>query len=146
MKVEIITLQDGAEERATVYLTKNNPNRQRITAFFDELLEEIFAYKNKEIFKLSHDEIFAVAIEKGKTFVIRESDKLEVKERLYVLEESLGASFIKINQSCLINISKIKKFDASISGAFVVILKNGFRDYVSRRQVSYVKERLGLKK
>ena len=53
-------------------------------------------------------------------------------------------NFIYINQSCLINISKIKCFDVNFSGALNVILKFGYSDYVSRRQVKNVKVRLGI--
>ena len=44
----------------------------------------------------------------------------------------------------LINIDKIKRFDASLSGFLLVTLKNGYSDYVSRRNLKNVKERLGL--
>ena len=42
-------------------------------------------------------------------------------------------------------IKKIKKFDTSVSGMLTVTFKNGYRDYVSRRNLKSVKERLGVK-
>ena len=65
--------------------------------------------------------------------------------RLYQLEELLDASFVKINQSSIVNVKKIERFEASIGGALLVILQNGHRDYVSRRQVKAVKERIGFR-
>jgi len=38
----------------------------------------------------------------------------------------------------------IKKFDVSFGGALTVIFKNGYTDYVSRRQMKIVKERIGF--
>ena len=68
------------------------------------------------------------------------------KKRLYKIEEMLeDDDFIKINQSCIVNIKMIESFDASIGGALMIKLKNGYRDYISRRQIKAVKERLGLK-
>ena len=64
--------------------------------------------------------------------------------RLYQLEELLPSDFLKINQSCLVNIEKIKRFDSSIGASLRVMLDDGDRDYVSRRQLKTVKERLGL--
>ena len=61
------------------------------------------------------------------------------------LEESLPDNFLKINKSCIANIDKIKSFDATITGTLAVNFKNGYRDYVSRRRMKSVKERL-LKK
>ena len=44
----------------------------------------------------------------------------------------------------MINVSKIKLFDVNFGGALKVILKSGYSDYVSRRQVKNVKEWLGI--
>ena len=60
------------------------------------------------------------------------------------MEELLDNSFIKINQGCIVNINKILKFDSSITGSIKVILKNGFSDYISRRELKNVKRRIGL--
>ena len=60
------------------------------------------------------------------------------------MEELLDNSFIKINQGCIVNINKILKFDSSITGSIKVILKNGFNDYISRRELKNVKRRIGL--
>ena len=67
-----------------------------------------------------------------------------IKERIYQVEELLDNSFIKINQGCIVNINKILKFDSSITGSIKVILKNGFSDYISRRELKNVKRRIGL--
>jgi len=60
------------------------------------------------------------------------------------LEEKLSSDFIKINQSCIVNIKKIEKFSASIYGTLNIKLKNGYSDYVSRRNMKKIKERFGL--
>ena len=54
------------------------------------------------------------------------------------------ASFIKINQSCLANKKKIKKFEYTIGGSLRVVFKNGYIDYIARRELKNVKERMGL--
>ena len=77
-------------------------------------------------------------------WLLHANEKYLIKQRIYVLEEMYNNTFIKINQSCLINIDKIKRFDASLSGFLLVTLKNGYSDYVSRRNLKNVKERLGL--
>ncbi len=71
-------------------------------------------------------------------------EEILIYARLYNIEEMLNKDFIKINQSSIANISKIQKFDASISGTLKVIFKNGYTDYVSRRNIKKVKERIGL--
>ena len=71
---------------------------------------------------------------------------------LSILSSSLADSlapevqkhFLKINQSCLVRVDAIERFSASIGGALSVHLKGGFKDYVSRRQMRSVKERMGF--
>ena len=52
--------------------------------------------------------------------------------------------FIKINQSCLANKTKIKRFETTIGGALKVVFKNGYIDFISRRELKNVKNRMGL--
>ena len=42
------------------------------------------------------------------------------------------------------NLKKVEKFSAAFSGALQVNFKNGYVDYVSRRNLKNVKERLGI--
>ncbi len=105
---------------------------------------ELVGYSDREAVLISVDEVFCFATEDNKVFAICENDKLRLKERLYKIEESLPADFVRINQSCIANIKKIRRFDTSISGTLRVVFKNGHTDYVSRRQLKQVKERLGL--
>ena len=67
-----------------------------------------------------------------------------MKKRLYQLEEQLGQDYMKINQSCLANISQISRFSASIGGSLEVVFRDGYKDYVSRRELKKVKERMGI--
>ncbi len=106
---------------------------------------ELIGYKNKEAIKLSPDEILCFISENNRVFAVTEKEKLLLRLRLYQLEESLSSSFVKINQSCIANIRQIKKFNASFSGTLQVTFKNGYTDYVARRRLKEVKERLGVK-
>ena len=105
---------------------------------------ELYGYKEKETIRITPTEIHCFVVENNRVFALTENDKLQLKCRLYQLEEEFADGFIKINQSCMVNLKKIARFDASISGALNVKLKNGYSDYVSRRNIKNVKERLGL--
>ena len=39
----------------------------------------------------------------------------------------------------------ISHFDVSISGSLIVVFKSKYKDYVSRRRIKEIKERMGLK-
>lgn len=101
-------------------------------------------YKEREAIKLDIADIYCFTVEDNKIFALLENEKLQLKSRLYKIEEKLPLNFIKINQSAIANIRKIAKFNASVSGTLMVVFKNGYKDYVSRRNLKNVKERLGL--
>lgn len=84
-------------------------------------------------------------VEDKRIFALTDSGKWQIKCRLYRLEEILPQNFVKINQSCIANIKMIERFESSFAGALTVRFKNGYCDYVSRRNLKAVKERLGLK-
>ena len=117
---------------------------EQIKSLVNESLSQINGFKEKEIFPLSLSEIYCFTVERNKVFALTQNDKFVIRERLYEIEKNLSHDFIKINKSCIANITKIERFDASISGTLMVKFKNGYTDYVSRRSVKTVKERLGL--
>ena len=132
------------EEEVVIYVREKSTVSDRIEAFVKEISCELIGYNENTAVNLELDDVFCFTVEDGKVYALTESEKYRLKQRLYLLEEMLDVSFVKINQSCIANIRKIKKFDASFSGTLTVVFKNGYRDYVSRRQLKKVKERIGL--
>ncbi len=104
---------------------------------------ELVGYKDKCATVLNAPDVCCFIVENNKVYALCGNERLQLKCRLYQLEEKLTNGFIKINQSCLANIKMIKRFDASFSGSLMITFKNGYTDFVSRRNLKYVKERLG---
>ncbi|MBQ7292304.1 MAG: LytTR family transcriptional regulator [Clostridia bacterium] len=132
------------EEEVLIYVHKKSELSDKIEAFVNEASTELIGYGEKTAVKLELGDVFCFTVEDGKVYALTENEKYRLKQRLYLLEEMLDKSFVKINQSCIANIRKIQKFDASLAGTLTVIFKNGYRDYVSRRQLKTVKERIGF--
>ncbi len=132
------------EEQVLVYAHKKTKLTEAIEQLVADNTVELNGYKDREVVRLNAGDIYCFIVENNKVFALTAKDKLQLKYRLYQLEEALPDNFVKINQSCLINIKEIARFDASLSGALNVKLKNGYSDFVSRRNVKSVKERFGL--
>lgn len=132
------------EESVLIYARERTPLIKKIEALVTAESAVLMGYTDGEIVPLSPTEIFCLTVEDGKVIALTAHDRLRLRERLYVLEDRLGQDFLKINQSCLVNIHTIERFHVSIGGALRVTLKNGFCDYISRRQLRHVKERMGL--
>ena len=104
----------------------------------------LFGYTEAEAKKLNLFDVNCFITESNKTYALT-NEKLQVKMRLYEVEGILDENFIKINQSCIANVRQIEKVQATFSGALSVVFKNGYKDYISRRNLKSVKERLGVK-
>ena len=68
-----------------------------------------------------------------------------IRLRLYEVEQRLErVSFVRISNSDIINLKKVKRFDLSFAGTICVTLLNGTVTYVSRRFVTKIKKILGI--
>lgn len=143
MKISIF-IDKKRDEEIVIYAHEKGALVNEIEELVSGYSKEITAYKEKEIVKLNLSEIYCFITENNKLFAITKGDRFLLKTRLYSIEEKLPTDFIKINKSCIANIKKIDRFDASLSGTLQVKFKNGYTDYVSRRSIKTVKERFGL--
>ena len=143
MKCTLI-ITDEHQEEVVIYTRERTKLTDDIEALVIGSVPEIFGYGENQAVRLKTDEVNCFIVEDNRVYALTDKDKYQLKQRLYQLEEMLPDNFVKINQSCIANIRQIKKFDTSISGTLVINFKNGYKDYVSRRQMKTVKERFGL--
>lgn len=132
------------EEEVVIYVHQSSQLSADIENYVRARSEELFGFDDKNAVKLNRSEIFCFTVENDRVYAYTEKERFLIKRRLYEVEETLDDGFVKINQSCIVNVEKILRFDASFSGTLSVTLKNGYKDYVSRRQIKKVKERIGI--
>lgn len=104
----------------------------------------LYGYKEEQIVPLDKNEVYAFYTLDGKVYASIKDGNLLIKERIYQLEESLSELFLKVNQGCLINVKKILRFESNLGGSIKVVMKNGYSDYISRRELQKVKRRMGI--
>ena len=143
MKIKIIIDKTKPEE-IQIFAHERNELINEIERLVSADSTDLTGYINNEAIKLSLCEINCFICENNKVFALTDK-KFLIKLRLYQIEEMLDDRFIKINQSCIANIRQIEKVQATYSGAFAVIFRNGYKDYISRRNIKRVKERLGVR-
>lgn len=143
-----LTLHIGTqhEEEVIVYAHKKSELTDSIEQLINGTNEPLIGYENETALPLQTADIHCFTVENDRIFAYTDKKKLLIKSRLYKIEEDLPCYFVKINQSCIVNIAKIARFDTGLTGTLSVSLQNGFCDYVSRRNLKTVKERMGLKK
>lgn len=135
------------EEEVLIYAHRRSKLVEEIEALAERGSKEWIGYDDqRQILQFSSHEVYCFVSEANKVFAITTHGRLVIRERLYLLEECLDDGFVRLNQSCIANIRMIERFDASFSGTLSVVFQNGYRDYVSRRQLKIVKERVGIKR
>lgn len=139
-----LVIDKNRQEKVIVYAHSETKLVNDIKSLIENYDKEIIAYHGNEIIRLNMQDVYCFTIESNKLYAVMEKERLLIKQRLYQIEELLDNSFVKINQSSIANINKIERFSASIGGTLLVKFKNGYKDYVSRRQVRVVKERIGI--
>ncbi|MCG8638357.1 MAG: LytTR family transcriptional regulator, partial [Desulfobacterales bacterium] len=83
--------------------------------------------------------------ENKKVFVQTPKGKYTVRARLYELEEKLDSKrFVRISNSEIVNIKKIRNMDTSLTGTICMFLQGDIKTYVSRRNVRKIKQKFGI--
>ena len=147
MKFNLIITKE--EESITLCVHKRTPLADKIEELVnnDELTIDginINGYLDKDIVPLKLEKISRFYSEDDKCYASVDSKTYQIRKRLYQIEEILPSYFIRINKSSIININFIKRFNTSWTANVFVELKDGVKDYISRRQLKNVKERLGI--
>lgn len=102
-------------------------------------------FRNDTLEVLEQSDIFRLYASAGKIFAVTSRGEYTLRLRLYELEERLDKNcFVRISNSEIINLKKVKNFDLSFTGTICVSLSDGTVTYVSRRYVSKIKQILGI--
>ena len=109
--------------------------------------EEIVATKNNEIFLLKSKDVLYFYSDEKNNYAKTKDSTYKVKEKLYELEEQLLKNkFIRISNSCIINVEKTQSFDASIIGSLVAKMEDDTKQEVSKRRIKEVMKFLNERK
>ena len=137
-------INDKEEEKVLIYAH----DRTRLVEDIESLVlsseVDLTGNCDSEIIKIDINDVACFISDNNKVYALIGDKKYQIKYRLYQIEELNLNIFIKINQSCLANKTKIKRFETTIGGAVKVVFKNGYIDYIARRELKNVKKRMGL--
>ena len=137
-------IKENEEERVLIYAHGKTRLVEDIESLVLSSEIDLIGNCDSKIIKIDINDVVCFVSDNNKVFALIGDKKYQIKYRLYQIEELNLNMFIKINQSCLANKNKIKRFETSIGGALKVVFKNGYIDYISRRELKNVKKRMGL--
>jgi len=111
-----------------------------------ELFDEKIKAKKGEDFELVNiqDVLYFEAVD-NRTFLYTADEAMEIKQRLYELEEMLSdKDFVRISKSQIVNINKIKSLKPELNRTILATMCNGERLSISRRYVQAIKNILSI--
>ncbi len=148
MKLNIKIDTSVEEPEALIITPRMSEEVNKIVDYIGKLNEEptvISGVKDDKVEILEQGEFIRAYAEGGKVFVRTEKGLYQVRLRLYELEERLdGSIFVRISNSEIVNLKKVKSIDLSFIGTICMEMSDGEVSYVSRRYVSKIKKILGL--
>ena len=132
---ENIEIVINAPEKTTQVLDIEN-DLLRISS---NTIEKVIGMQGNDIFIINVSDVITFYSEEKSNFCKTKDGIFKIKEKLYYLEENLlQKSFIRISNSVIVNIDKVKCFNTDIIGSIFVKLNDGTEEYVSKRRVSDV--------
>ena len=145
MKVNIDISAEYKEPFAVIHTDKVTDEIRRMIDIFGNSETPITALQNEEdIVVLQPKDIYMVRVENGDTVIYGAKQKYRSRKRLYELADQLGKQFMQISKTTLINLSYMDSIEPGFSGTLLLELKNGDKDYVSRKYLPEFKKYLGL--
>lgn len=144
MKVSIEVSAQYEEPYAVIYTNEVTDEIQRAINVLNEKEAPVTAWLGEKIVILQPKDIYMVRIEDGDAVIYGETEKYYSRKRLYELAEQLGRKFMQISKSTLVNLSYLDNLEAGFGGSLLLKLKNGCRDYVSRKYLPDFKKYFGL--
>lgn len=149
MKVNINIISSELEEEVNFNIhnvEKNITQAIELLTSSNKDIKYLLGKKEDKYYKVNVDEIFYIESIDRKIFIYSKTETYEISEKLYVLEEQLSnINFIRVSKSLLLNINKIQSFYPKLSGNLEALLINQEKVIISRRYVSNLKNKLGMR-
>lgn len=147
VKIELKIEEECSETKIVVVCNKLSAEiSDLMKRISEESPQTIMGYTGEFAVPIERSEIVRIYSSLGKVFVVTSKAEYVLRLRLYEAEEKLRAKdFVRISNSEIINIKKVKRFDLSMPGTIYVSMSNGDTSVVSRRYVAKIKENLGMR-
>ena len=129
-------------------------NSDELTPEIAALAREIAAFGNgrnvivgnldERMVIIEPEKIVLIRVESEKVYVVTEDETYRVGKRMYELLEVLGKEFMQVSKSAAINLSYLKSVEPSFNGIMLLHMKNGEKEYISRKYVPGLRKYLGI--
>ncbi len=144
MKINIDIDDSHEETRITIQAKEWTQELEEIVNILNKKKQQrLIGVAEEQTVLLDPNEIDFIHAEKRKIYAVSEAARFEVKMKLYEVEEFLiPHGFMRFSKSVIGNIASIERFEASFNGNLCVYFQSGNKEYITRKYVNAIKEKL----
>ena len=115
----------------TAHMTEDVNRVVEFVSRLDDSPTILSGIRDDKVELLDYDAIIRIYAEEGKVFARTEQGLYQIRLRLYEVEERLdNGKFVRISNSEIVNLKKVKSLDLSFVGTICMELSNGEVSYV----------------
>lgn len=144
MKIRIEERLGQSETEILILCEKQNEETDRIKTHLGMLEKTLLGKKqDRQVVLRPKDVLYFESVD-DKVFATTPNDLIELKEKLYELENLLaGSTFLRVNKTTILDTAKIISFRALINGKMLATLFNREQIEITRTYVAELKQALG---
>lgn len=146
MKYEIQIDDTYAEPKVVIFTASITEDVNEVVKKLSDATQTVISgFKDEKVEILEPSDLIRIYANAGKVIAVTSRGEYILKLRLYEMENLLNRNdFVRISNSEIVNLKKVKNFDLSLTGTILIKLSDGTTSYVSRRYVAAIKKILGV--
>lgn len=143
--MEIHIMENEKNLQVVIKCRQVNEQITRLKSHIELFDNKIQAKKENEYYLVEALEVLYFESVDNHVFAYTEDKVLEIKQRLYELEDILSdKDFIRISKSQIVNVNQVRKLKPEINRTILVTMCNGEQLYVSRKYVKQFRNLLSI--
>ena len=142
MKISLEINKKYTEPEIRICSQENTDEVRKLYHTVKDVVEEnLIVYEEKEAVSVRLVDVLRIFSQNKLVYLETGDGRFRIRERLYEMEEKLDKKrFVRISNSEIVNLRKIKRMDTSMTGTIKMYLQGDIETYVSRRYVSKIKK------
>lgn len=143
--IDVVIDEEYADPRVTIETKARTRQVENIIYAIENASEndypQVVGYIDDKLMMISQRDVYRAFINGRKVILQTEDNSYVMKKTLSALEEELNPDrFVRISQSEIVNMYKVKCFDISIAGTIGIEFDNDIKSWASRSRVKQIKE------
>lgn len=148
MRVDMNISENVKEPYAVIHTAELTPEIAELAREISQFQSDkpvIIGNLDERMVVIEPEKIVLIRVENEKVYIFTIENTYRIGKRMYELLEILGKDFMQVSKSAAINLKYLESVEPSFNGVMLLHMKNGEREYISRKFVPQLKRYLGLR-